>query len=404
MEHNTTIMARFLSEGTTMDPDLTGYATVQDDRGTPFLVTGGMTGDTMAAGTLEQLQELLADTLPHVVTMDRKITGTGNLKIYSDKTLICVGDSAHIQGMELDISGVRNVIVRNLKISHAEGRDAIGISGGSRNIWIDHCDFFSDRDHDKDYYDGLLDITNGSSFITVSWCRLHDHYKTSLISSGDQAVADTVIRITYHHNYFYNCESRLPSIRFGRAHIFNNYFKDCGTAINLRMEACVRVERNYFNNVNRAVMMEYSPVPGSVELIDNYFGSSIYAESPACQLAVPYDYSGFLSETADLPFLITGDITSLESYTELPQNFTLDNYPNPFNPVTNIEYRIPNIQFVTLKIYNILGQEVATLVSQKQEPGLHVIQWDASEYVSGVYVYQLLTTNRILTKKMLLLQ
>ncbi len=94
----------------------------------------------------------------------------------------------------------------------------------SRNIWIDHCELYSDLTHGKDFYDGLLDIKNESSFVTVSWSNIHDHWKASLISSGDEQVGDTVIRATYHHNYFHDCGSRLPSIRFGRAHVFDNYY------------------------------------------------------------------------------------------------------------------------------------------------------------------------------------
>ena len=151
------------------------------------------------------------------------------------------------------------------------GADEIEINGGARNVWIDNCELFTDRDHDdsEDYYDGLLDIKNESSFITVSWCYLHDHNKGVLISSGDDSFQDSVQRITFHHNYFYNCNSRLPSIRFGKAHIFNNFYENNNTAVNTRMNACVRVEKNYFLNTGIGVGMLYSPIPGSVELIDN---------------------------------------------------------------------------------------------------------------------------------------
>jgi pectate lyase len=307
IDKNTDVTAIFLPEGTSMEPNIIGYAAVQDDYGTPYLVTGGSLGQTVEANSVEALQEYLSSPDPYIVTVSNQIIGTEDIKVKSNKTLLGITDSAHIQGMEIEINGARNVIIQNLKISHVTPADAIVITGQSRNIWIDHCELFSDREHGQDFYDGLLDIKNQSSFITVSWCIFHDHFKTSLISSGDDSVNDIFIRVTYHHNYFYNCGSRLPSIRFGKAHIFNNYYKNCGTAINSRMGACVRVEKNFFENVGTAVMVAYSPQTGSVQLIDNHFGTSAVTTTPACELNIPYGYSDFLDDVNDLPVLITGD-------------------------------------------------------------------------------------------------
>lgn len=82
---------------------------------------------------------------------------------------------------------------------------------------IDHVELSSDRDHDKDYYDGLLDVTHGCFGITLSYNILHDHWKSSLVGHSDSNGAeDVAIRVTYHHNYWYNLNSRLPSFRFGQ--------------------------------------------------------------------------------------------------------------------------------------------------------------------------------------------
>ncbi|MBM4167410.1 MAG: T9SS type A sorting domain-containing protein, partial [Ignavibacteria bacterium] len=97
--------------------------------------------------------------------------------------------------------------------------------------------------------------------------------------------------------------------------------------------------------------------------------------------------------------------------TDTPENFSLmQNYPNPFNPLTTIHYALPTIGVVTLKIYNVLGQEVATLLNNEElEEGLHEVQFDASRLSSGVYFYRLtVVQNSILsyteTKKMILLK
>jgi flagellar hook assembly protein FlgD len=65
------------------------------------------------------------------------------------------------------------------------------------------------------------------------------------------------------------------------------------------------------------------------------------------------------------------------------------NYPNPFNANTNIEFRIPKNEVVTLKIFNILGEEVATLVSGQLTAGSYTYEWDGSGVASGVYLYRL---------------
>ena len=89
----------------------------------------------------------------------------------------------------------------------------------------------------------------------------------------------------------------------------------------------------------------------------------------------------------------------------LPENFKLEqNYPNPFNPTTNIKYSIPQSGFVTLKVYNMLGQEVATLVNQQQKVGEYNVDFDASNLASGLYVYSLKSGDYSLTKKMILLK
>jgi predicted GH43/DUF377 family glycosyl hydrolase len=73
-----------------------------------------------------------------------------------------------------------------------------------------------------------------------------------------------------------------------------------------------------------------------------------------------------------------------------PSGFHLEqNYPNPFNPSTTIKFQIPIAIFTTLKVYNILGQEVVTLVSEKLSPGQYTYNWDASAFSSGVYYYKL---------------
>ncbi len=400
---NVNAVARFLPNGTAMDPDIVGYATVQSDNGTPYLVTGGSLGDTVQATTVSELQNYLGIAQPRVVKFSGELVGTEVISVTSDKTLLGVG-RAHLRGIGLSINNARNVIIRNIIISHVTPQDALEINGRSKNILIDHCEFYSDREHGTEFYDGLLDVKNESSFITVAWCSFHDHFKTSLISSGDQAVADSVIRITFHHNYFYNCESRLPSIRFGKAHIFNNYYRNSHTAINSRMGACVRVERNYFDSVGTAVMAEFSTIPGMAQLIDNHFGASGVTISQTCALPVPYPYLHILSPTDSVPRIVLNGVTDVEQKTRKPLTFDLKNYPNPFNPSTTIKYSILQRSRVTIAIYNLIGKEVKELVNGEKSAGEYEVTFDGTNLSSGIYFVRMKSANLTRTKKLVLLK
>jgi hypothetical protein len=80
------------------------------------------------------------------------------------------------------------------------------------------------------------------------------------------------------------------------------------------------------------------------------------------------------------------------------------NYPNPFNPSTTIKFEIPKDGLVTLKIYNILGKEIETLINEERSSGRYEVDFDASKLASGIYFYQLKTNDYIDTKKMILLK
>jgi len=99
------------------------------------------------------------------------------------------------------------------------------------------------------------------------------------------------------------------------------------------------------------------------------------------------------------------DINSVSMKNDIPLKFNLSqNYPNPFNPNTSIQYAIGSRQFVTLKIFDLLGREITTLVNEEKPVGTYKVNWDASNLSSGVYYYQLKTGNFISTKKMILLK
>jgi hypothetical protein len=87
----------------------------------------------------------------------------------------------------------------------------------------------------------------------------------------------------------------------------------------------------------------------------------------------------------------------------IPSVFSLEqNYPNPFNPATTIKYQLPKAGFVTLRIYDILGREVASLVKENQNAGRYSVDFNASKLSSGVYIYELKSPDFTSCKKMML--
>lgn len=100
-----------------------------------------------------------------------------------------------------------------------------------------------------------------------------------------------------------------------------------------------------------------------------------------------------------------GLITSVEQTSDVPKDFTLkQNYPNPFNPTTNIQYSIPEASFVELKVYDVLGNEVATLVNEEQAAGVYRADFSGSDLASGLYIARITAGNYTNTIKMSLLK
>jgi hypothetical protein len=115
--------------------------------------------------------------------------------------------------------------------------------------------------------------------------------------------------------------------------------------------------------------------------------------------------AGFVSDSAPLPL----EVVEVETPT-LPTAYSLSqNFPNPFNPTTSIEFSLPRSGFVTLDVFDVQGRRVATLVSEELQAGLKHIDWDGrdrtgSEVASGVYFYRLQVNDFSSTRKMLLLK
>ncbi|KAG7100188.1 hypothetical protein E1B28_001965 [Marasmius oreades] len=215
-----------------------GYATLNGG------TSGGSGGTVTTVTTLAALTSAVTGDAKKIVIISGTITGNTVVKVGSNTSVLGARGSA-LNGVGLRVLSVSNVIIRNVKISKvlAEVGDALGIQD-AHQVWIDHADLSSDRDHDK-VYDGLLDITHGCTGVTVSNSKLYDHWKASLVGHSDSNGAeDTPITVTYVGNYWSNLNSRTPSFRFGHGHIFNNFFENNSDGINTRDGAQLLVENN----------------------------------------------------------------------------------------------------------------------------------------------------------------
>ncbi|KAH8590653.1 putative pectate lyase A [Bisporella sp. PMI_857] len=264
----------------------TGYAS--QNGGT----TGGAGGTTTTVSTYAQFTAAVAGTAKKVVVVSGAIsTAAAQVKVGSNTSIIGKNSGAKLSGFGLIVKNEKNVIIRNIAISKvlAANGDALGVQVAT-NVWIDHVDLSSDLDHDKDYYDGLIDFTHAADFVTVSNSYIHDHWKASLVGHSDSNSAEDTghLRITYSNNYWYNINSRTPSLRFGTGHVYNNYFLSVNDGINTRLGAQVLAESNTWSSSKKAL---YSTDAGYAVSVDNDFGGAEYSALVGTLTSVPYSYS-----------------------------------------------------------------------------------------------------------------
>ena len=261
-----------------------GYASLNG--GTP----GGSAGTVVTVTSASALKSALSSGTSQTVRVSGLISISGMYSVASNKTVVGVGSGSGITGGGLNLSGVRNVILRNLVFRNASD-DSINIQSGTTNVWVDHNDLASG-------YDGLIDIKRGSDFITVSWNHLHDHDKSMLLGHSDDNASQDLghLRVTYVHNWFDGTGQRHPRVRFGNpVHVLNNYYSNIGSyGVASTMNAGVFVERNYFENVGSPTVTQTGDSdPGNLKVLNNYKVNSgtEQVRNGASVAAIPYSYT-----------------------------------------------------------------------------------------------------------------
>ncbi len=228
------------------------------------------------------------------------------IRIPANTTIHGIGRNAVVRGAWFDVrpsstSGntPMNVIVRHVNFldtadcfpawdpnDGAAGNwnaayDSISVRN-STHVWIDHNRFADVRTSDEtlpvlfgriyQVHDGLVDITNVSDYITVSWNQFLNHDKTMLIGSSDSAVADRgTLRVTLHHNLFADIGQRAPRVRFGQVHVYNNYYfvgsrTNYGYSWGVGIESQIHAENNFFD-----ILQPYT----AADVIERFNGTRI---------------------------------------------------------------------------------------------------------------------------------
>jgi len=136
-----------------------------------------------------------------------------------------------------------------------------------------------------------------------------------------------------------------------------------------------------------------------VEFVD----SLVFKDSTYTYGVIAYNVYGD-SDTSDLATITIDSVTSVCSSKNHKTFFLSQNYPNPFNPTTRIQYAVISRQLVSLKIYDVLSDELATLVNEEKPAGTYEVEFNATGLPSGVYFYQLRAGSYIETKKMIILK
>lgn len=278
--------------------------------------TGGGGVEPVVVSVLSELESAVSGDEPSVVRLESDIEGT--VRIGSNKTIEAAPGVVFTGAMIL--SGEQNVIFRDLTLvgynctddACGDGEDTLRLFD-AHHVWIDHCDI-------SDGTDGNLDITRASDFVTVSWTRFSysgrrpgGHQLSNLVGASDDSPEDVGrLAITWHHNHWAeNIQERMPRVRYGRNHIFNNLYTSEGNnyCVGLGVFGDVLLENNVFINVDDPMnTTSYSNDESKLEARGNLytavtgdtddFGSGVFTP--------PYAYT--LDDAADVEALVRAGV------------------------------------------------------------------------------------------------
>lgn len=336
-----------------------GWATRSGRTSTAFEVTGGgnLRADTVR--TFADLKSLAADKNPRVIYIDGDLGNGWNGKSGdrvdvsgSNKTIIGLKPGTKLNAV-LYIKNVSNIIVRNIVIQgHGSNQDQawdnLNIEN-SKNVWIDHCEFW-------DGQDGNADVVKGADNVTFTWCKFgykikSSHNLSNLIASSDKETeSQGKLNVTFMFNWWVSASQRMPRCRFGNIHVVNNLYTSdasvtAGTdqiGVSAGVQCHVRTEKNVFIGINNPIYNgNNTDGTGGNEVIDNIFTScSGNTKGTGTSFTPPYDYSFMLNANQVEAAVRAGAGATLESPTSCDANYQDPVDPPPPPPDTTREYQV----------------------------------------------------------------
>lgn len=298
-----------------------GWATRKGRSSTPFNVTGGGNAQPIIVKSFADLSKYAGDGSPRVIYIDGTLGGgwsgrSGDrLIVKSNKTIIGMRPGTQLKA-PIQIKDASNVIIKNIVIkgpgsSSDQAWDNIVIEGASKNIWVDHSEFWNGQD-------GNADVVKGADNVTFTWnifgyTNNGGHNFSNLVASSDnepQSVGK--LNITLMFNHFRGVAQRQPRCRFGDIHVVNNLFTKDGMAsdngISAGKQCRVLVENNHFIGIKHPVHKRSggkSELRG-MNIFENTSGDTAGNGGPAFE--PPYEYKSLLVPASQVKGLLQGKV------------------------------------------------------------------------------------------------
>ena len=276
----------------------------------------------MVVTTFADLQRYASDAQARVIHIDGTL-GAGwsgssgdRLEIKSNKTVVGLRAGTQLKAA-IHISGASNVILRNIVIrgpgsNDAQAWDNLSIEGTSKNVWVDHCEFW-------DGQDGNADVVKGADTVTFTWCIFgyalsgHTHNLSNLIASSDsEPESEGKLNITYMFNWWNAATERQPRCRYGYIHVVNNLYTASASVgasklgVTNGFSCNVLTENNHFISQNDPIDLGKQAGTGSVQqAVGNQFESCTgNQKGSGTAFTPPYDYKSFMVPAAEVKALV----------------------------------------------------------------------------------------------------
>ncbi|MGE5796087.1 MAG: Omp28-related outer membrane protein [Ignavibacteria bacterium] len=263
--------------------------------------------------------------------------------------------------------------------SHSQGRDLYyGPFGSTPKAFFDGMI----QQNNYSFWSGLLDqrAAAGSPLkIDLTGTKTNGtiNINAEIVRTGNINENDLTIHFVVVENVFYQGRNGIADHKYVMRSMVTS---PTGESFSINV--------NETKQVQKSINLSSSWIPDSL-------GAVVFIQSSSSKAVYQSAYISYVEL----------ELTGIDRNIDRPKEFSLEqNYPNPFNPLTNFEFLVADPGFVSLKVYNLTGQEVAVLVNEVRQAGTYKITFDGSSFSSGVYLYRLIAGNFVQTRKMILLK